>query len=128
MLVAYPTNVKLQSARSCNNIIQPLRFLVQSCFVLCLSLLIIAAIVSLATDSLLSQYCFRITIVRMSVSYQQPLKPTARSIQIQILLATRQVETMPGAQDLQVHSPHRCDVHLFIKRCFVNTLLAHEVR
>jgi hypothetical protein len=49
-----------------------------------------------------------ITVVRMSVSYQQPLA-TLRSIRSPPgLLATSQVETMPWAQDLQVHSPHRC--------------------
>jgi hypothetical protein len=78
MLVrAYPTSCCLKVLLAlANNVTTTLRFLVQSCFVLfAFSLLIIAAIVSLAARQPFNTWDhYR---VRMSVSYQQPLKPIA---------------------------------------------------
>jgi hypothetical protein len=75
----------------------------------------LAAIVLSLVDSLLANIekdHYR-TYERLSAATEA--QRSARSRSPPDLLAMRQSETMPGAQDLQAHSPHRCVVHLLIQ-------------
>jgi hypothetical protein len=100
-----------------NNVTTPSASWYKAAFVLfAFSLLIIAAMVySLLDDAFNTWDHYR---VRMSVSYQQPLSPSLRSIRSPPESASNaKSRQCLGAQDLQVHSPHDALYISSYKRC-----------